>query len=265
MIRPFRIALATTVLLTALDTVHADHGCPLDHFAIGQLQGEGSHTGPLFADVTELYTTHTDGTKDFPAYYPLEYSAYYDAYRNGEPGTEEIEFDDDPEHALADTRLIHFDIWLEIVDISTNGLWVGAGGEWYNTPGGRFHPSAEEWHHLHMTYHVYADDWSAEELFYVVYRVVDDLEDGQQYDPSEDFWVILNREIPGDFNKNGHIDLYDYAHFQAAFTGPDIPQTDPDYQDADLDGDDDVDLDDYARFAPCLGGPAAYADPRCTG
>lgn len=258
----FSVTLLAGMILSAwTGTAHAGHGCPLDHFAIGQSGGEGSHTGRLFADVTELYLTHLE--KPYASHYPLNYSAYYNAYRNGEPGSEEVE--NDPEHELAGERLVDFDLWLEIVDISTNGLWVGYGGNWYNAAGGRFHLSGEAWHHLHLTYHVYAADWSADELIYVVYRVVDDLNDGERYDASDDFWVVLNREIPGDFNRNGHIDLADYAHLQIGFTGAGIPQSDPAYQDADLDGDDDVDPDDFTRFERCLSGPVQYADPRCAG
>lgn len=221
------------------------------------MQGEGSHTGPLFADVAELYLTHEE--KPDASHYPLNYVWYYDAYVNGEPGTEEIE--DDPEHELAGERLVDYDIWLEIVELSDD-FWLGYNGEWY-TEGDHVHLSNVEWHHLHFDYWMYASVYDENEVIYVVFRLHDELDDGQRYDASEEFWVVFNRPVPGDFNKDGYIDGDDYAHLHPAITGPDTIQGDPQYQDADLDGDEDIDLADFALFQRCYRGSEDHPDPRC--
>jgi hypothetical protein len=262
--KPFPMLIVTATLLATVNAARAGHGCPLDHFAIGQLGGEGSHTGQLFADVEELYTIHIDGppsTKPYASHYPLNYVWYYEAYVNGEPGTEEIEYEDDPVHALAGERLVDYDIWLEIVDISDN-FWIGYGGNWY-TAGDRIHLSSVQWHHLHMDYWIYESVYDEDKMLYVVYRLVDDLADGQQYDPSDEFWVVFNAPVPGDFNADSHIDQDDLDHFETCATGPAVPQEDPACQDADLDEDSDVDQSDFGLFQRCLSGPDDHPDPRC--
>jgi len=54
--------------------------------------------------------------------------------------------------------------------------------------------------------------------------------------------------VPGDINEDGAVDLGDYTDFDGCLTGPGggIP---PDCEGADLDGDLDVDVDDFAEFA----------------
>jgi hypothetical protein len=60
--------------------------------------------------------------------------------------------------------------------------------------------------------------------------------------------------IPGDLDDDGDVDLNDFAAFAACLGGPDVaappPSCDPmDFAGADLDGDNDVDLTDFAAFA----------------
>ena len=231
--------------------VWADGGCPLDHFSIGQLGGRGSSTGRLFADVETLY--RATERKPYAGCYPLQESLY-GGYVNGEPGSNLLT--GDPEHELAGTPLVDYDIWLEVVELSPD-FYVGYQGTWY-VQGDRVHLSEVPGHHLHMDYWVFLEDYAPDRLYYVIYRLLDELDDGQRYQPSEEFWVVFNRPVPGDFNDDGHIDLYDFSRFQTAFS-----PTAPDHQMADLDGDGGVDLDDYTAWQACLAGPGGHPDPRC--
>lgn len=253
----FVISFVAAMLVVGHVPAGDGRGCPLDHFAIGQLGGEGSNTGQLFADVDELYLTTE--RKDYPSHYPLYYNWVYDAYVNGEPGSVEIE--NDAEHELAGAPEIDYDVWLEIVELSDD-FWVGVEGAWYSE-GDRIHLSNVPGHHLHMDYWIYASAYTEDELIYVVYRLHDELADGQQYDPSEEFCVVFNRPVPGDVDADGHIDLRDYARFQNCFSGPDTPQTEPQCHRADEDRDGDVDLDDFTMLPGCMSGPDEHPDPRC--
>ncbi|NLX14073.1 MAG: hypothetical protein GXY44_10525 [Phycisphaerales bacterium] len=261
---------AVAILATGIHSyAFAQHGCPLDHFAIGQDGGSGSPTGKLIVDVSTLYETNV--SKPYASHYPLNYSASKQAYINGEPGAEQTT---NPEQQFAGTRMTDYDIWLEIVEVSDN-LWIGAGSNWYTT-GGRIRLSSYADHHLHMNYWVWASVYDPQKQYYAVFRLVDDLDDGQRYEISEEFWVVLNRPVPGDFNADGHIDSDDLDVFKACKTGPAIPYDPtnlppgctltPDNEGiipADLDRDGDVDQDDFAMFQRCYSGPQANPDPRC--
>ncbi len=243
-----KIVLATMAVLATCRAVCADHGCPLDHFAIGQLQGQ------LFADVEELYLTHIE--KPSRSHYPLNYSWYYDAYVNGEPGSEQIE--NDPEHELVGTPTVTYDIWLEVVALSY-GFYVGYSGTWLNE-GDLLHLSNVPYHHLHMDYWIWGTSYEEDQLIYAVFRLVDER---GRYETSDEFWVVFNRPVPGDFDANGHIEGEDYGHLSAALTAPGTPQENPQYEDADLDGDSDVDLADFAVFQRRYSGSEGHPDPRC--
>lgn len=52
----------------------------------------------------------------------------------------------------------------------------------------------------------------------------------------------------GDFNEDGNVDLTDYEFFADCSTGPNGGPVTPECEPADLEGDDDVDVRDYARF-----------------
>src|SRR5207247_1163033 len=69
--------------------------------------------------------------------------------------------------------------------------------------------------------------------------------------------------VKSDFDQDGDVDQADFGHFQACFSGPGVPQTNPDCLNAMLDGDDDVDQDDFAIFQRCLGGAEFPPPPAC--
>ncbi len=212
--------------------------------------------GKLFADVEELYLTHTG--KPYRSHYPLNYSWYLNAYVNGEPGSEQIE--NDPEHELVGTPETTYDVWLDIVALSPSlYVYVTNADTWY-FEGDRIHLSNVPYHHVHVDYWVLAADYDENDLIYAVYRLVDEQD---RYEPSADFAVVFNRSVPGDFASDGHIDLQDYVQMAAAMTGPGTSQPDAELADVDYDGDDDVDLRDAAQFLRCFSGPDEHPDPRC--
>ncbi|MBP7936964.1 MAG: VCBS repeat-containing protein [Phycisphaerae bacterium] len=74
--------------------------------------------------------------------------------------------------------------------------------------------------------------------------------------------ILDGCEIPGDFNRDGHVDLDDLAALVACFTGPEmlVPTT---CKTKDFDRDGDVDQSDFGVFQRCFSGPIVPADPNC--
>ena len=265
-----RLIIAAALLAGVQQYAFGQHGCPLDHFSIGQNGGAGSHTGTLIADVSQLYGITV--RKPYASHYPLNYSLSKQAYINGEPGSEETETN--PDQQFAGVAMTDYDIWLEVVEVSDN-LWVGVGSSWYTT-GGRIRLSTVPYHHVHLSYWLYASVYDSKDLHYAVFRLVDDLDDGQRYQPSEEFWVVLNRPVPGDSDADGYIDGDDLDQFKACVSGPalsydpenlpaactQIPDADG-ILPADLDRDGDVDQSDFGLFQRCISGPEGHPDPRC--
>lgn len=69
--------------------------------------------------------------------------------------------------------------------------------------------------------------------------------------------------VPGDFDRDGDVDMNDLAVFEACATGPAISQPSPDCVWACFDTDDDIDQADVAVFQRCLSGEKPAADPNC--
>jgi len=69
-----------------------------------------------------------------------------------------------------------------------------------------------------------------------------------------DIEVIPPPPPPGDFDADGDVDLDDYAHLQICYSGESNEQTDPNCQDAKVDGDTDVDQDDLTIFLGLVSG-----------
>jgi len=92
-----------------------------------------------------------------------------------------------------------------------------------------------------------------------------DLSDGVHFSTSgaSNFAAALDQAIPFhnspeercDFDRDGDVDLSDFAHFQLCLSGPGVPQYAEECHDARLDdGDNDVDGNDFMLFQPCLTG-----------
>jgi hypothetical protein len=73
--------------------------------------------------------------------------------------------------------------------------------------------------------------------------------------------------IPGDgvvadFNCDAYVDGADLVYFKSCETRAAIPPI-PSCNNADLDVDGDVDMDDFGKWQRCYGGPDVSADPDC--
>lgn len=69
--------------------------------------------------------------------------------------------------------------------------------------------------------------------------------------------------IRSDLDGDCDVDLDDFNLFQGCAVGPAMAVADPQCGQADLDGDQDVDMSDFARFQRCLAGPGVPVPPRC--
>jgi syndecan 4 len=69
--------------------------------------------------------------------------------------------------------------------------------------------------------------------------------------------------IPGDFDRDGDVDMSDFGRFQNCMSGANILQTDPACVKADIDNDGDVDAADFASFTKCLSGANVPVQPTC--
>lgn len=70
--------------------------------------------------------------------------------------------------------------------------------------------------------------------------------------------------VPGDFDRDGDVDLNDFELFVPCAAGSTVP-VDPACQSRDLDDDDDVDQEDFGIFQRCYSGSDTPADPGCAG
>jgi hypothetical protein len=69
---------------------------------------------------------------------------------------------------------------------------------------------------------------------------------------------------PSDLDRDGDVDVADFALFQACLTGVNVPQISPACQDARLDDDADVDIADFGVFQLCASGAHVPAARSCT-
>lgn len=75
------------------------------------------------------------------------------------------------------------------------------------------------------------------------------------------FVTVVVNGAAGDLDGDCDVDLNDFAGFQYCFDGPNRPLRDPGCDVADFDGDYDVDLGDFGIFQACYNGP--NRPPRC--
>lgn len=69
--------------------------------------------------------------------------------------------------------------------------------------------------------------------------------------------------VSPDIDGDGDVDIEDFGWLQRCYTGPGITQSDPSCAGALIDEDDDVDQDDYLIFDACISGPGNLATPGC--
>jgi len=70
---------------------------------------------------------------------------------------------------------------------------------------------------------------------------------------------------PADLDGDCDVDLDDFGAFQACVTGPALGPPGSGCDDADLDDDGDVDQSDFGLFQRCLSGESVPGDPDCAG
>lgn len=75
--------------------------------------------------------------------------------------------------------------------------------------------------------------------------------------------TIVIRTVPPDLDGDEDVDQDDFGILQACFSGPFVPQTDPACQSARFDIDSDVDTDDVAVFLRCMMGPNRIPSRDC--
>ncbi len=86
---------------------------------------------------------------------------------------------------------------------------------------------------------------------------------GQGGDPSLECELVAPLAINADFDGDNDVDMDDFGHFQACYTGPTKPQTKIECLGARMDVDSDVDEADLAIFAGCCDGPNIPAAVEC--
>lgn len=87
----------------------------------------------------------------------------------------------------------------------------------------------------------------------------DNLEPVAEWTLLPDRYAVLRIDLDGD----GDIDMDDFGYLQACFSGSGVAQTDPACSDALLDDDNDVDAEDLLIFRKCMSGPDIPAAPDC--
>jgi hypothetical protein len=69
--------------------------------------------------------------------------------------------------------------------------------------------------------------------------------------------------VPGDFNDDSDVDQEDFGHLQICLTGTGGGSPAPGCEDANLDGDNDVDGNDAVKFLQCMSAANVWGDPDC--
>jgi hypothetical protein len=190
--------------------------CPLDHFEIGR-NPDGifgtADDNDLFVDCGQIYRHSDPAHNEDPTWrywhYPLYFSMIYQDYNIGEPGFDTIKADD-PNHCLAGTPMVDYDIIVECVSIAP-GLKAKYTDSTPNftlqAPGDSFNHSAYTDPHLHMKYRAP----TADTLYWITYRLYDAL---GKYQPSDEFSIVFVKDpLDGDLAINGLIDWMDMVHF----------------------------------------------------
>ncbi len=209
--------------------------CPLDHFIIG-CNPDGvwgtADDNDLFVSSWQKYRNSGESTYSYP-YYPLRRAASFITdypYRLGEPGFDVFQsivtsepYTYGPNHVLAGAPQEDYSLTLRCISLS-EGMRVvhkdmptftlDEAGEGFSYS--EIH-AARDNAHLHLSYQ--ADDGTA--LRWVTWQVVDELADGNTYNPSEPFTVVFNTYPgEGDIVIDGVVDALDLVslayHWQNA-------------------------------------------------
>ena len=260
MMKP-RIALSIAGLLALAAGTFVRADCPLDHFVIGcnrdGVQGTDDDF-KLFVDCSQKY--RNTGDPEYASwFYPLRQSIFSSySHRVGEPGFDAFQDHDtsavtyDPNRALAGNPDVDYSVVVECISLSPGcravhkeypQFTIGAVGESF------YHSHVYDLRgdsHMHMSYQ--ATD--GETLHWITFRLYDEIEDANQYEPSEPFTIVFNREpAAGDLVVDGVVDLKDLVELSDAWLAADGSRAN-DYQErADANRDGTVDWIDFALLA----------------
>ncbi len=75
-------------------------------------------------------------------------------------------------------------------------------------------------------------------------------------------YVVIAAPVAADFDRDWDVDLVDFGHLQACFSGQGVRPAEG-CENADLENDSDVDEADFERFQRCFSGPEEVANPAC--
>jgi hypothetical protein len=235
--------------------------CPLDHWIIG-CNPDGIWGTPddndLFVNSWQKYRNSGDDSYTYP-YYPLTRAASFITsypYRLGEPGFDVFQsthssesYTYGPWHALAGAHQQDYSLTIQCISLS-EGIRivhkdfpqftldaVGKGFSYSELAASRNNNA-----HLHLSYQ--ADDGTA--LRWVTLQVVDELADGNTYNPSEPFTLVFNTApSAGDIVIDGAVDLLDLVSLAYHWQDSNASIDNDYYERADTNRDGVVDLEDY--------------------
>ena len=87
---------------------------------------------------------------------------------------------------------------------------------------------------------------------------------GNAYNSPQTIQVMVTvQTVWADFDGDCDVDQEDFGHLQRCFSGPGIPQQDPECFDTDFDKDNDADTEDFDRFQSCHSGADVCAASDC--
>jgi len=253
----FTYLLLSVMLLPAL-TVPSRAGCPLDHFLIG-CNPDGvwgtEDDNRLFVDCTQKYRHSDPEHAGDPTWrywhYPMYYSDRFQRYQIGEPGFD-VFTDSDPNHVLEGIPNVDYCIIIECVSISPPLTGRNDYGVVLDESGDAFNHSELPDAHVHLQYRVSAGDggYDPNELYWITYRLHDEIADSDQYEPSDMISVVFFRGPPaGDLVIDGRIDFLDLMRFVEVWLYGGGSRANDYYERADVNRDGWVDLRDLAGIA----------------
>jgi Dockerin type I domain len=245
------------LVLVACPATRAE--CSLDHLLIGcnrdGIKGtEDDET--LFVDCAQKYR-HSGQDEFANWFYPLRQSIFPSySHRIGEPGFDTFQSENthsgrtyDPNRALAGDPSIDYDIVVECVSLSPGlravhkeypQFTMAAAGERFS------HSQIYDLRrdgHIHMSYQAV----DGESLHWITFRLCDDLDDGEQYAPSEPFTIVFNIEpLAGDLVVDGKVDLPDLVALIDYWLSDNSSQENDFCERADMNRDGWVDVFDFA-------------------
>lgn len=254
MIYYFSIVLALASLAAA--------ECSLDHLIIGCNEDgiEGtSDDNKLFVDCWQKY--RDSGPPEYLHwYYPLSESIFTEyKWRIGEPGFDGFQNNNsgavytyDPNRCLAGEPDTDYSIIVECIALSPGlravhkdypQFTIDQIGQSFNHS---YIHNLRGDAHMHLSFQAV----DGENLHWITWQMYDAVEDANQYEPSEPFTIVFNREpLSGDLVVDGVVDINDLGAFCYYWLSGNGSIHNDYYERADADRDESVDFVDFALLA----------------